>query len=417
MAHSLASIHKRLLLLTVLAGLAAQPTVSQPLVWSTLANNRLGQAKGAAAASSSGGYTAAAIGGRSGKNVNSSSSSTTGLPLLLVSPHGNQAAAASQPAAAQPLLPFARTAQQDTAQPLNVQQFVATCSRVIGDQMSQAVEHCDYRASGATCQQLTAEGRLPAGTQSYAPQTLTGNFSIPNGCSKAGLALQQSSQQLTLQSSSVPVAAVIVHADGASKIFYLRNASTQGKVNTGQLDSIEICLSPASSSDTPLYVMQSALYSLGLNPGSTAWDLRSSVQLPSAFSNGVVNMFSGDTVDAAWTLAVTKSGAESTYRGVVSGQITLSNNQPAVVAVYSIAAGVASGPTADIRCDASLPFKMAACSSTVCSFTAAYPQAPPSGMYQTQSTVNYQLETSAAVNSATGNAAFQVTGVRLALRG
>jgi hypothetical protein len=62
--------------------------------------------------------------------------------------------------------------------------------------------------------------------------------------------------------------------------------------------------------------------------------------------------------DAAWTLAVTKSGTDTTFQGFVTGQITLSNNQQVPIAIYGITNSVTNGPTATVTCGAAVPFRV-----------------------------------------------------------
>jgi hypothetical protein len=62
--------------------------------------------------------------------------------------------------------------------------------------------------------------------------------------------------------------------------------------------------------------------------------------------------------DAAWTLAATKSGSDTTYHGMVTGQLLLTNSHSRPLAVYSIASGVQYGPVAQVACGTPPPFQV-----------------------------------------------------------
>jgi hypothetical protein len=69
----------------------------------------------------------------------------------------------------------------------------------------------------------------------------------------------------------------------------------QGVISLQQQPSqLELCLAPAAAGS--VQVQQSATYAPRLAPGSVSWQLRKTVQLPPAFTDGVVQMMEGDSV-------------------------------------------------------------------------------------------------------------------------
>ncbi len=62
--------------------------------------------------------------------------------------------------------------------------------------------------------------------------------------------------------------------------------------------------------------------------------------------------------DVAWTLSVTKTGTDTTYQSMVTGQVMLSNNQQQPLAVYRITAGILAGQVAQVICGTPPPFRV-----------------------------------------------------------
>lgn len=129
--------------------------------------------------------------------------------------------------------------------------------------------------------------------------------------------------------------------------------------------------------------------------------------------------------EAAWTLAATKQGEEATRQGVVSGTISIANGRPQQAAVYGVLVAVKGGPSAEVSCGPSFPFKVPACSTVVCTYTARYPQLPAPGSYQVASSVQFQQQgdkAGASVGVAEAASGFEVRllgcmRVRMCVRG
>eukprot|EP00775_Hariotina_reticulata_P008484 gene8484-8666_t len=271
--------------------------------------------------------------------------------------------------------------------------------------MTLVTTKCDYNVNVMTCQQLSEAQLLPSGSVSFSPTAASGNFTAPLGCGYSPVLLGYDGSHFYFSAQRTPVLAVIAR-DAGSKAFFFGTGAMQGKVATGRLSAVELCFGPGSG--PPLVVTQTASYSPGMTPGTVNWSFKKSVQLPAVYDKGVVNMFTGDSADAAWTLAVTKSGTDTTFQGFVTGQITLSNNQQVPIAIYGITNSITNGPTATVTCGAALPFRMPACASTVCKYVVQYPETPSPGTYTLSATVNFQSEGAAALAATSSSAAVQV---------
>ncbi|KAF6265173.1 hypothetical protein COO60DRAFT_1697991 [Scenedesmus sp. NREL 46B-D3] len=239
-------------------------------------------------------------------------------------------------------------------------------------------------------EQLAAQNLIPRDSQPFTPPSLTGSFSSPIGCGnkQVTLSLMRGGMML-FESPMVPVLAVIAREGWSHRMLLLGSGASKGKVAVGQASQVELCM--ASVAANPLQLTQTAAYSIGITPGDVTWGLQSSVVLPAAYAAGEVHMFSGDTADAAWNLAAAKSGSDTVYHGMVTGQLLLTNSHSRPLAVYSIASGVEGGPVAQAACGTPPPF-----------------QPPRNGLLTATASVTYQLDGAAAVGSATSTAAFQV---------
>lgn len=150
----------------------------------------------------------------------------------------------------------------------------------------------------------------------------------------------------------------------------------------------EFCYSPSMSE---ISVSKTAIYNTGMQPGTASWTFSKSVELAPPYTNNRAVMFTGDSADATWTLAVRKSGTDVNYQGVVSGTININNPTPAVITVSSIVDQVTGGPAATVACPVGTPFTVPACSFAACQYTAFYPSAPPPGTYTSAAQVSFQV--------------------------
>lgn len=128
-----------------------------------------------------------------------------------------------------------------------------------------------------------------------------------------------------------------------------------------------------------------------------------------------------------------KTGADAMYQGVVSGQITINNNQATPLAVFSINNAVKGGQAATVTCGAGMPFQarwhwlllvpalhtwtaltwtavlqVPACASTVCRYVVHYLQPLGSGNYTMLASVNLQPEGAPAPEALSATAEFRV---------
>jgi hypothetical protein len=74
----------------------------------------------------------------------------------------------------------------------------------------------------------------------------------------------------------------------------LINLQQQQQQQQQQPLSLELCLAPPAEGS--LTAQQSATYSPRLAPGSVSWSLSKTVQLPPAYTDGLVHLIQGDTV-------------------------------------------------------------------------------------------------------------------------
>ena len=150
----------------------------------------------------------------------------------------------------------------------------------------------------------------------------------------------------------------------------------------------EFCYSPTISE---ISVSKTAVYSTGMQPGTSTWAFSKSVDLAPPYTNNRAVMFNGDTVDATWTLSANKWGTDVNYQGVVTGTISINNPTPAVITVNSIIDQITGGPAATVSCPVGTPFTVPSCSFATCSYTSYYPTAPPPGTYTTAAQVQFQV--------------------------
>jgi hypothetical protein len=185
--------------------------------------------------------------------------------------------------------------------------------------------------------------------------------------------------------------------------------STQGRVKHRLATKAEFCYSPTLSE---IGVTKSAIYSTGMQPGTTSWTFSKSVDLAPPYSGGRAVMFNGDSVDATWTLAAQKSGTDVNYQGVVSGTISINNPTPALITVTSIVDQVSGGPAATVACPVGTPFTVPACSFATCQYTAYYPTQPPPGTYTSAAQVAFNvLGSQGYPTTSQGSAVFNVGSV------
>ena len=194
--------------------------------------------------------------------------------------------------------------------------------------------------------------------------------------------------RLTFNSPQVPILAVITKDPIGSMVSYFGTGSTQGRVKHRLAHKAEFCYAPSMSE---ISVSKTAIYATGMQPGTASWTFAKSVELAPPYTNNRATMFNGDSVDATWTLAAQKVGADVSYQGVVSGTITINNPTPAVVTVTSIIDQVTGGPAATVTCPVGTPFTVPACSFATCQYTAYYPAAPPPGAYTSAAQVQFQV--------------------------
>jgi hypothetical protein len=110
----------------------------------------------------------------------------------------------------------------------DVQRFLSTCGRRVTDGLTQVTTACHYsNCSSLNCQQLAAQNLITSSSQSFTPPSLSGNFSSPIGCGTSRVALSLKGGDLLLQSSTVPVLAVVAREAGGSKAFLLGSGVSQ----------------------------------------------------------------------------------------------------------------------------------------------------------------------------------------------
>jgi hypothetical protein len=75
------------------------------------------------------------------------------------------------------------------------------------------------------CAFLEAQGYVAGGVQSLVPDTLSGNFSVPDTCGSTAVSVAVKQQQLSFDAGGRSVLAVIAKGTGSSGFFFGRGAS------------------------------------------------------------------------------------------------------------------------------------------------------------------------------------------------
>jgi hypothetical protein len=138
----------------------------------------------------------------------------------------------SEGSSQQSTLPAAAAA---AAASTDAQRFLSTCGRRVTDGLTQVTTACGYsNSSTVTCQQLAAQNLIPNNIQSFTPPSLSGNFSSPVGCGNSHVMLSVTSGDMSFQSPSVPVLAVVAREGSSSKTFLLGSGVSKVRASNRQ---------------------------------------------------------------------------------------------------------------------------------------------------------------------------------------